>query len=77
MWVVSNLVSVYLEMVFVLVQDWCTICAKTYDRLGNHFVRMELLGDATDVEPRFGLFRDGVTAEQDRYTVCVKRTVGS
>jgi hypothetical protein len=28
MWVMSNLVSVRLEMVLVLVQDRCTVCAK-------------------------------------------------
>jgi hypothetical protein len=28
MWVMSNLISVYLEMVLVLVQDRCRVCAK-------------------------------------------------
>jgi hypothetical protein len=28
MWVMQNLVSVHLKAVFLLVQDWCTICAK-------------------------------------------------
>jgi hypothetical protein len=38
---------------------------------------MELLGDVAHVESRFGPFRDGVVLEQDRYTVCAKRTIGS
>jgi hypothetical protein len=27
-WVMSNLVSIRLEMVLLSVQDWCTVCAK-------------------------------------------------
>ena len=36
-WVMWNLVSVRLEMVLVLVQDRCMVCAKRYHRLRNHF----------------------------------------
>jgi hypothetical protein len=42
---------------------------------------MQLLGDVSHVECRFGLFGDSVSASeilvQDRCTVCTKRTIGS
>ena len=38
---------------------------------------MELLGDVGHVKSRFNSFGDGVSAVQDRSTVCAKRTIGS
>jgi hypothetical protein len=57
-WVISNLVSVYLETVFVLVQDRCMVCAKR--TIGNSFLAgpMVLQGDEAQVEARFSLFGD-------------------
>jgi hypothetical protein len=40
-----NLVTIYLEVVLVLVQDRCTVCAK-------HTVGLEILLDATNGTPR-------------------------
>jgi hypothetical protein len=34
-WVMSNLVSVCLEMVLVSVQDMCTVCANRRNRFGH------------------------------------------
>jgi hypothetical protein len=44
-WVMWNLVSVHLEIVSVLVQDRCTVCAK-------HTICSEILLDAPDGTPR-------------------------
>jgi hypothetical protein len=44
-WVMWNLVLVYLEIVLVLVQDSCTVCAK-------HTVVSEIILDAPDSTPR-------------------------
>jgi hypothetical protein len=41
MWAMQNLVSVHLEAVLVLVQDWCTVCAK-------RTIRSEIVIDAPD-----------------------------
>jgi hypothetical protein len=38
---------------------------------------MELLGDVAHVESHFGPFSAGVSARQDRCTVCAKHTIGS
>ena len=57
-WVMSNLVSVHLEMVLVSVQDRCMVCAKL--TTGSETVLdapMVLLGDEAQVKARFGLFR--------------------
>ena len=49
-----NLVSVRLEIVLVLVQDRCTLCAKRTIGLDIVFnTSMELLGDEAQVEARF------------------------
>jgi hypothetical protein len=37
---------------------------------------MVLLGDEAQVEARSGPFGDSANLTQDRYTVCVKRTIG-
>jgi hypothetical protein len=59
MWVISNLVSVYLEVVYVLVQDKCTICAK--HTIGSKLFwthPMVLRGEEAQVEAHFGPFGD-------------------
>jgi hypothetical protein len=38
---------------------------------------MEVLGDVGHVEPHFGLFRNSVSAVQDRCTVCAEHIIGS
>ena len=44
-WVMSNLVSIRLDMVLVSVQDRCTVCAK-------HAIGLEIVLDAPDGTPR-------------------------
>ena len=56
-----NLVSVRLEIVFVWVQDRCTVCAKR--TIGSEMFwmhPMELLRDVGRVESRFSPFGDSV-----------------
>jgi hypothetical protein len=55
------LVSFCLEIVLILMQDWCTICAKRTagsESFWTHLV--ELLGDMDHVESHFGPFGDSV-----------------
>ena len=62
--VMSNHISVHLEMVLVLVQDRCMVCAKR--TIGSETVLdapMELLGDEAQVQARFGLFRDSTSLD--------------
>ena len=57
-----NLVSICLEIVLVLVQVRCTVCAKR--TIGSTFVLNVpdvLLGDEAEMEARFGPFRDSVS----------------
>ena len=57
-----NLVSVYLDIVLVLVQDRCTVCNKR--TIGSEIVLdapMVLLGDEAQVESCFGPFGDSVS----------------
>jgi hypothetical protein len=44
-WVMSNLISVHLEIVLVSVQDRCTVCAK-------YTVGSEIILDTLDNTPR-------------------------
>ena len=44
-WVMSNLISIRLEMVLVSEQDRCTVCAK-------HTIGLEIVLDAPDGTPR-------------------------
>ena len=63
-WVISNHVSVRLEMVLVSVQDRCMVCAKR--TIGSETVLdapMVLLGDEANVHARFGLFRDSTSLD--------------
>jgi len=60
--VMWNLVSICLEIVLVLVQVRCTVCAKR--TIGSTFVLNVpdvLLGDEAEMEARFGPFRDSVS----------------
>ena len=62
--VMSNHVSVRLEMVLVSVQDSCMVCAKR--TIGSETVLdapMVLLGDEAQVEARFGLFGDSANVD--------------
>ena len=55
-----KLVSVRLDIVLVLVQDRCTICAEQgLEIISEH--TMELLGDEAQVESHFSLFGDIVS----------------
>ena len=58
-WVMSNLVSIRLEMVLVPVQYCCMVCAKhTMAQKSFRMYQMVLLGDEAQVEARFGPFGD-------------------
>ena len=62
--VISNHVSVRLEMVLMSVQDRCMVCAKR--TIGSETVLdapMVLLGDEAQVEARFGLFGDSANVD--------------
>ena len=58
-WVLWNPISDRLEIVLVLVEDRCTVCAKR--TIGSDIVfnvPMVLLGDEAQVEARFSPFGD-------------------
>ena len=62
--VMSNHVSVRLEMVLVSMQDRCVVCAKR--TIGSETILdapMVLLGDEAQVEAHFGLFRDSTSLD--------------
>ena len=62
--VMSNHVSVRLEMVLVSVQDWCMVCAER--TIGSETIldaSMVLLGDEAQVQACFGLFRDSTSLD--------------
>jgi hypothetical protein len=61
-WVMSNLISVHLEELLVLVQYRCTTCAKTM--IGSGWThRIVLLSDKAQVEARFSLFVDSANLD--------------
>ena len=63
-WVLWNPISVRLEIVFVLVKDRCTVCAKRTIGLDVVFnALMVLLGDEVQVEACFSLFGDSVNLD--------------
>ena len=65
MWVMWNIVSVYLETMLVSVQDRCTVCAK--NTIGSKIILVEpveLLGDVGHVESHFGPFGDSVSVSE-------------
>ena len=62
--VMSNHVSVRLEMVLVSVQDRCMVCAKR--TIGLEIILdapMVLLGDKAQVQARLGLFIDSASLD--------------
>ena len=59
-----NLVSIRLEIVIVLVQDRCTVCARR--TIGSKIFRTQptlLLGDEGQVEARFGPFGESANLD--------------
>jgi len=57
-----NLISIQLFTVSVMVQNWCTVCAK--GTIGSEIILdhpMELQGDVGHVESHFDPFGDGVS----------------
>ena len=59
-----NLILIHLEMVLVLLQDRCKVCAK--HTIGPETVLvapMVLLGDEAQVQAHFGLFRDSASLD--------------
>ena len=74
----GKLVLVRLEIVLILTQDRCTVCAKRTtgsDMFWTH--TMELLGDEGHVESRPVRMEMVLVLVQDSCTVCAKRTIGS
>ena len=62
--VLTNHVSVRLEMILVSVQDRCTICAKRTIGLETVLdALMVLLGDEAQVQAHFGVFRDSASLD--------------
>ena len=59
-----NLVSVYLEIVLILMQYRCTVCAE--GTTGSEIILdtpMELQGDEAQVDARFGPFGDSANLD--------------
>jgi hypothetical protein len=57
-----KLVSVHLEIVLILTQDRCTVCAER--SIGSEIFwthKMELLGDMGLAESHFSALRDGLS----------------
>ena len=60
----SNHVSVRLQMLLVLLQDRCMVCAKHTIGLETILdAPMVLLGDEAQVQARFSLFRDSTSLD--------------
>jgi hypothetical protein len=60
----------YLEIVLILKQDGCTVCAER--SIGSEIILgtpMDLLDDISHVESHFNAFGDIVVSVQDRYIV--------
>jgi hypothetical protein len=53
--------SVCLEIVLLLMQDWCTVCAECTIGLEIIWRRVYDLGDVGRVESHFGPFEDSVS----------------
>ena len=71
--VMSNHISVCLEMVLVSVQDRCMVCAK--HTIGPETILdapMVLQGDEAQVQALFGLFRDS-TSHDTRWVHGLRR----
>ena len=72
------LVSVRLEIVLILTQDKCTVCAER--TIGSAIVLDApdgTPGDVGHVESRSVRLGMVLVLAQDRCTVCAKRTIGS
>jgi len=62
--VMSNLVSIHLDMVLVSLHDRCTVCAKHTMAQKSFWTHpMALLGDEAQVEDRFGPFGDSANLD--------------
>ena len=73
-----NPVLDHLEIVLVLVQDRCTVCAKRTIGLDIIFnAPMLLLGDKAQVKLLLVHLEIVLILTQDRCAVCVKWTIGS
>jgi hypothetical protein len=73
-----KLVSVHFEIVLILIQDRCTVCAEhtvSSESFWTH--SMELLGDVGHVESRLGLFEIVLVSVQDKSIVCTRCTTAS
>ena len=69
--------SVRLEMVLLLVQDRCTVCAqRTIGQMSFRTHPMVILGDVGHVESRSVRLEMVLVLAQDRCTVCAQRTIG-
>jgi hypothetical protein len=61
-WLKCKLVLVHLEIVIILTQNRCKVCAKYTIGLKSFWTNpIELLDDVAHVESGFGPFRDGVS----------------
>jgi hypothetical protein len=70
--------SVGLEIVLLLMQDWCMVCVER--TVGSKIVLrhpMELLADEGLVELCLVCLEIVLILTQDRCTVCTERTIGS
>jgi hypothetical protein len=73
-----KLVSFHLEIVLILIQDRCTVCAERTVSSKSFWTHpMELLGDMGHVESRFGPFEIMLVSVQDKSIVCTKCTLAS
>ena len=73
-----KLVSVGLEIVLVLTQDRCTVCAER--TIGSETILDAPnvhLGDEAQLVARFSPFGDRVILMQDRCMDCTEHTIGS
>ena len=62
--VISNHVSIHLDMMLVSVQDRCMVCAKR--TIGSETILdapMVLLGDEAQVQAHFGLLTDSASLD--------------
>ena len=74
----GKLVLVRLEIVLILTQDRCTICAKRTIGSETFWTHsMERLGDLGHVESCSVRLEMVLVLVQDRCMVCTKRTIGS
>jgi hypothetical protein len=69
---------VHLEIVLILIQDRCTVCAERTVSSESFWTHpMELLGDMGHVESCFGPFEIMLVSVQDKSIVCTKCTIAS